>query len=127
MYHLFEQFIKIYFNVNLEKDYKETNIIASTYNYDIKQNENFELVNKYRLINNAIKHGSIKELSKYYPDLINDIHSDKLNITESELDECFICLFEFVVEMNAYFEDMGYKEWVTASRSQKNFALKINY
>ena len=119
MYHLFEQFVKIYFNIDLEKDYKETKKLANTYNYDLKQNEYFELVDKYRLINNSIKHGGIEDLRKKYPNLINDTYNDndygtilddKLNITESELDECCRCLYKFVDEMNTYFEDMGYIE-----------------
>lgn len=119
MYHLFEQFVKIYFNIDLEKDYKETKKLANTYNYDLKQNEYFELVDKFRLINNSIKHGGIEDLRKKYPNLINDTYNDndygtilddKLNITESELDECCRCLYKFVDEMNTYFEDMGYIE-----------------
>lgn len=119
MYHLFEQFVKIYFNVDLEKDYKETNKIANTYNYDLKQNEYFELVDKYRLINNSIKHGGIENLREKYSNLINDTYDDndygtilddKLNITENELDECCSCLYKFVEEMNTYFEELGYVE-----------------
>ena len=114
MYHLFEQFLKMYFNVELKGDYKETVRIANKYDYNIKKNEYYELINKYRLLNNAIKHGGIERLEDKYPSLVNKedisneygtILDDKLNITENELDECCLCLYNFVEEMNTYFED----------------------
>lgn len=120
MYHLFEQFIGIYFNIDLEKNhFTIAGKQSKKYEYNLKENEYFELVNKYRLLNNAIKHGGIENLRKKYPNLINDTHNgndygtildDKLNITENELDECCSCLYKYIDEMNAYFEDMGYIE-----------------
>lgn len=120
MYHLFEQFIKIYFNIDLENDYFNKAVKQSKkYNYNLEENEYFELVDKYRLLNNAIKHGGIENLREKYSNLINDTHNDndygtilddKLNITENELDECCSCLYKYIDEMNAYFEDMGYIE-----------------
>lgn len=119
MYHLFEQFLKIYYNVDIESNYKKTITIANTYEYNLKDNEHYEVVEKYRLLNNAIKHGGIENLRKKYPSLINNTYDDndygtilddKLNITENELDECCSALYKFVEEMNTYFEDMGYLE-----------------
>ena len=119
MYHLFEQFLKIYFNINLEKDFKNTSKIANRYDYDLTKNEYYELVDKYRLLNNAIKHGGISKLENAYFSLINQndnnddygtIMDDKLNITENELNECCVCLYKFVDEMNAFFQDMGFVE-----------------
>ena len=119
MYHLFEQFLKIYFNINLEKDFKNTSKIANRYDYDLTKNEYYELVDKYRLLNNAIKHGGIYKLENAYFSLINQndnnddygtIMDDKLNITENELNECCVCLYKFVDEMNAFFQDMGFVE-----------------
>lgn len=119
MYHLFEQFLKMYFNVDLEKDYKKVIKIANQYDYNLTENEYHKLMNKYRLLNNAIKHGGIINLEKEYPSLVNQTYNDndygtildnKLNITEVELDECCSCLYSFVDEMNTYFEDMGYIE-----------------
>lgn len=118
MYHLFEQFIKIYFNINLAEDcFKNAKEIAKKYDYNLMNNSYFELVNKYRLLNNAIKHGGIEELKKEHCYLINQTYDDndygtildnKLNITIDEIDECCNCLYNFVEEMNTYFEDMGY-------------------
>lgn len=119
MYHLFEQFLKMYFNVDLEKDYKNVIKIANQYDYNLTENEYHKLMNKYRLLNNAIKHGGIINLEKEYPSLVNQTYNDndygtildnKLYITEVELDECCSCLYSFVDEMNTYFEDMGYIE-----------------
>ena len=46
MYHLFEQFLKMYFNVDLEKDYKKVIKIANQYDYNLIENEYHELMNK---------------------------------------------------------------------------------
>ena len=91
--------------------------IAKKYDYDLMNNSYFESVNKYRLLNNAIKHGGIEELKKEHCYLINQTYDDndygtildnKLNITIDEIDECCNCLYNFVEEMNIYFENMGY-------------------
>lgn len=118
MYHLFEQFIKIYFNINLSEDcFNNAKKIAKNYDYNFTNNSYFELVNKYRLLNNSIKHGGIEELRKEHCYLINQAYDNNdygtildniLNITINEIDECCNCLYNFVEEMNAYFEDMGY-------------------
>lgn len=120
MYHLFEQFIKMYFKINLESDcFKDAEEIAKRYHYNWRSNSYFNAVNKYRLLNNAIKHGGVEKLKKEYRYLINQTYNEndygtildnKLNITNNELDECCSCLYNFVEEMNTYFEDMGYIE-----------------
>ncbi len=120
MYHLFEQFLKIYFNIELEEDYfSQAKKQCKKYGYDLEKNEYTKLVNKYRLLNNAIKHGGIEDLKKEHLSLINNTYDDneygtildnKLNITENELDECCSVLYKFVEEMNDYFVDMGYME-----------------
>lgn len=119
MYHLFEQFVKIYFNLDVEGMYDSVKKTAKKYDYDLKKNEYFDLMSKYRLLNNAIKHGSLNNLKKEYSELINGdtsdneygtILDDKLNITEENIDECYVCLCEYVKEMNCYFEDMNFSE-----------------
>lgn len=119
MYHLFEQFVKIYFNLDVEEMYDSAKKTAKKYDYDLEKNEYFDLMSKYRLLNNAIKHGSLNNLKKEYPELINGdtsdneygtILDDKLNITEKNIDECYVCLCEYVKEMNCYFEDMNFGE-----------------
>ena len=119
MYHLFEQFIKMYFNLDVEEKYDFVKKAANKYEYNLKKNEYFYLMNKYRLLNNAIKHGGLDKLEKEFPELINvdasdneygTILDDKLNITEENLDECCVCLYEYVEEMNYYFENMNFSE-----------------
>lgn len=118
MYHLFEQFIKVFFCIDTNKDYfVEANEITQEYNYNLKDNTYFKTVDKYRLLNNCIKHGGIKNLEKQYPELINTncdankygtILDNSLNIVKDNIDECCKSLCQFVSEMYTYFEDMGY-------------------
>ena len=119
MYHLFEQFVKMYFNLDVQEEYGFVKTTAKKYDYDLEENEYFDLMNKYRLLNNAIKHGGLDNLKKEYPELINGdtsdneygtILDDKLNITEENLDECCVCLYKYVEKMNCYFEDMNFSE-----------------
>ncbi len=65
MYHLFEQFIKVFFCINMDKDYfTEAKKIVEKYEYNFEDNTYYEIVNKYRLLNNFIKHGGSTELEK---------------------------------------------------------------
>lgn len=46
---------------------------CSNFNYDIRKNSYYEIVEKYRNLNNSIKHGKIyNSIKKKYPKLIND-------------------------------------------------------
>lgn len=120
MFHLFEQFIKVFFNISTDKDYfSEANKIVKKYDYKFEDNTYYEVFNKYRLLNNAIKHGGIKKLEKLYPELINidcdankygTILDNSLNIDDSIIDECCVSLCEFISEMYAYFYDNEYIE-----------------
>ena len=88
--------------------------ILKEYNYVYEDNTYYKQVDKFRMINNAIKHGGIKKLKKEYPELINNIKENnkfgtildnKLKISERELDECRNCLCEFIQEYIALVED----------------------
>jgi len=113
MYHLFEQYIKMNFNISIEDRTIDYKMIKADYGYDYKENCYYDLVNKYRIINNAIKHGGIKELSNKYPELtrndINDcgtIMDDIIILTSENVDECYTCLYNFVIELDSYFKDI---------------------
>ena len=76
-----------------------------------------KIIDKYRMLNNAIKHGSISDnIKKLYPELIDKNYNSKdvtildgiLNITEDEIIECFTGFVSFIDEMYEYFEIMGY-------------------
>ena len=118
MYHLFDQYIRLIFNIDYSvQDFKNVIKEIKKYNYNVKENTYFDLVNKYRLLNNAIKHGGIDELEKEYPTFINnDIYNNelgtildnKLNINNDDVDECCSCLFKYVEEMTNYLENIGY-------------------
>lgn len=118
MYHLFDQYIRLLFNIDYSiQDFKTVIKEIKKYNYNIKENTYFDLVNKYRLLNNAIKHGGLEELGKEYPNFINNdndsnelgtILDNKLNINSDDVDECCSCLFKYVEEMTNYLENTGY-------------------
>ena len=114
MYNLFEQFLKVYLNINLNYNFEKIKNILKEYNYVYEDNTYYKQVDKFRMINNAIKHGGIKKLKKEYPELINNIKENnkfgtildnKLKISERELDECRNCLCEFIQEYIALVED----------------------
>ena len=118
MYHLFEQFIKMVFSSSIEDRTINYKVIKDDYGYDYKKNSYYDLVDKYRLINNAIKHGGIKELSSKYPELTrnctNDcgtIMDDVINLSSDNIDECYDCLYHFALELDSYFKDMGIKPY----------------
>lgn len=118
MYHLFEQFIKVFFNIDANKNYfDEASKIIKKYNYSFKDNSYFEIVNKYRLLNNAIKHGGIEDLENECPEFINNncepnkygtMLDNSLNISNDNIDECCKGLCDFIDEMYSFFKDMGY-------------------
>ena len=71
------------------------------------------MVKEQDVIEKGKMHGSLNNLKEKYPELINGdtsdneygtIIDDKLNITEENIDECCVCLCEYVKEMNCYFE-----------------------
>lgn len=74
MYSTFEQFMKVSLklsNVNGTLEQKIENI-CKDYDYDVKENSYYEIFDKYRMINNSIKHGNIcHELQRKYPSLKN--------------------------------------------------------
>ena len=114
MYSTFEQYLKVFLelpskNTSLEEKVK---VVCNRYNYNIEKNSYYEKINKYRIINNAIKHGNISNDFKIkYPNLINQkcnikkygtILDSSLNITEDEVTECCICLCNFTKELYEY-------------------------
>ena len=122
MYSTFEQFIKISLNLSNNDMSLEKKINAKCKEYQcqycVEENSYYELFNKYRMVNNAIKHGNITmELKRNYPNLFNKACNSKtygtildssLNITDDEVIECYTGLCEFAKEMYSYFEDLGY-------------------
>lgn len=122
MYNTFEQFLKKMLNINSNsrENLKELcNGVLEEYGYKYKYEENtyYEIINKYRILNNSIKHGQIyKSIKKLYPELINKdcnikdgtILDNILNITEDDIIECCTGLISFIDEMYTYFEDMEY-------------------
>lgn len=115
MYHTFEQVLKIIVDSPLKEGkgniFCKLNIILKDYNYDSKQNEYYEIANKYRLLSNSIKHASVsKKLEKKYPELINknitnrNVFDSPFNITDDEIEECFINLINYVDELYNYLD-----------------------
>lgn len=120
MFHTFEQYIKLEYNITAkgkESVIEKLEGVCHKFNYNVKESEYYETVEKYRKLNNSIKHGKInKDLKKQYPELINDeddwgtLLNNTFNITEDITSECCSGLCKFVGEMYNYFEDMGYLE-----------------
>ena len=120
MYNTFEQFLKYILNIHSssKKNLKDLcNNVLEKFDYKCEENTYYEITEKYRMLNNSIKHGKINEnIEKNYPELINKncnvkdgtILDNLLNITEDDIVECFTGLISFIDEMCAYFEDMGY-------------------
>ena len=120
MYNTFEQFLKKILNIHSssKKSLKDLcNNVLEKFDYKYEENTYYEITEKYRMINNSIKHGKINEnIEKNYPELINKdcnvkdgtILDNLLNITEDSIVECLTGLTSFVDEMRAYFENMGY-------------------
>lgn len=120
MYSTFEQYLKVSLNPNNNEKLLEEKIekVCEKYEYNMKENTYYDIYNKYRMINNSIKHGNPKrQLFQEYPELENkecDINKygtildSSLNITDEDVEECCFGLCKFVLEMYNYFEDFGY-------------------
>ena len=117
-YHTFEQYIKIEYKVGYQKGLTFMNELKNKcldYDYDTEQNTYYDVVEKYRKLNNTIKHGRIiksyeKDLSEFIVsnDDMGTLMNDPLDITDENIEECYVSLCEFVQEMYCYFEDMEY-------------------
>lgn len=120
MYYTFEQFLKV--SLNFQKSdgslEEKINDVCRNYEYNIEENSFYEIFEKYRMINNSIKHSSINySLIKKYPKLINKncdikaygtILDNPFNITDDDIIECYTGLCSFIGEMYTYFEDFGH-------------------
>ncbi len=119
MYHTFEQLLSKILNPPPCKNkglFQKCDLVLKEYGYNYKENSHYDIVEKYRLLTNSIKHGKIKQLKNKYPELINDdavdgtILDNALNITNVEVDECLSGLIEYVEELYDYFDVMEYIE-----------------
>jgi len=118
MYSTLEQFLKV--SLNPSNDYKKSleekiESVCEKYKYSMKDNTYYDIYNKYRMINNSIKHGNPKrQLFQEYPELENKecnikrygtILDSSLNITDEDVSECCSVLCKFALEMYYYFEN----------------------
>lgn len=120
LFHTFEQYIKLEYKLNSggkDSFMKKLEYKCMKYDYDTKENTYYDSVEKFRKLNNSIKHGKIKsDFKNEFPNFINTdddlgtLLDNSLNITENDIEECFASLFGFISEMYTYFEDMGYIE-----------------
>lgn len=111
-YSEFEKYIKELCNVEKTGRKHLREFLKSKLNYDYDENTYSDEVEKFRMINNSIKHGTpTEELKKRCPEiiLVNKIgkttYKYSYNISDQEIIDCFNCLINFVNELNDFVQD----------------------
>ena len=111
IYSTFEQYVKMLFNIKNIKKFYEENLY-----YSFKDNSYYEIINQCRLLNNAIKHGTMtKELDKKYINKFsatknNTVLDNSLNIELEHIGEFCYGVIKGVEELINHYKDMGMYE-----------------
>ena len=111
-YSEFEKYIKELFNIENTGKLSLEDVVYEKTKYDYKENSYYEEVEKYRMLNNCIKHGTpTQTFRKKYSEMViennsaNTTYKYSFNITDDNINECFNCLVHFVNELNTFVQD----------------------
>lgn len=107
LYSTFEQYIKSTYDIELSGKESLLPTLSVKYKYDLNSNQYYNIVEKYRQLYNALKHGKPnKEFIKNYPNMIDKDNlklgslGNAFSITSEDIAECCSSLIEFTKQLN---------------------------